>query len=377
MQIVHFSQMKANALGIEVQLTVVQLKAYFGILYFRGVFGDQKIPIEQLWSENYNTFYRTTMSRNLFQTWNRVLRFDDSELREDRKKTDSFAALRDIWSEWNERLRTFYKASHSITIDEQLVASRCRSPHRIYNPSKPGKYGELVRWCTDAKNRYFLNGSPLTKRPEDSVAAEVHKESNRAKSLVMNLCGPFFNDGRNVTGDRFFTSMDVATELLNRNTTYLGTMQKNKRDIPAILHEPREQFDSIFAFGGDRKRLTVQSYQVKPKRKVYLISSMHHSAETLPDGKRKSNMQLYYNETKAGVDVVDEMCKAYSVRTRVHRWPMVHMHNMLDVTGINAYTIFNMSHPDWTTVVESKRRRQFLQQLATELAKDPMLFRLQ
>lgn len=375
-QIVAFSQMKADSLGIDVQLTVVQLKAYFGILYFRGVFGDQKIPIEQLWSDDYSIFYRTSMSRNLFQIWNRVLRFDNPVSREERKKTDTFAAMRDIWSEWNERLRTFYKASHSITIDEQLVASRCRSPHRIYNPSKPGKYGELVRWCTDATTRYFLNGSPLTKRPEDVVAAEAHKQSNRAKSLVIDLCGPFFNEGRNVTGDRFFSSMDVTTELLEKNTTYLGTLKKSTRDIPAVLHEPREQFESSFAFGGDRKRVTVQSYQVKSNRKVYLISSMHHSGETLSDGKKKSNMQLYYNETKSGVDVVDEMCKAYTVRTRVHRWPVVHMHNMLDVTGVNAYTIFNVSHPNWTSMTENRRRRRFLQQLATELSHEHMVIRL-
>ena len=359
------------------RLTTAQFKAYIAVLYYRGVFGDTQIPIEQLWSDTYSTFYRTVMSRNLFQIWSKVLRFDDPVDRGQRKATDTFAAVRNIWTEWNERLRTFYEPGHSITVDEQLVASRNRSRHKIYNPSKPGKYGELIRWCTDAKERYFLYGSPQTKRPQNQVAAEAHKESNKAKNLVMDLCAPFLNSGRNITGDRFFSSYDLACDLLtNHNTTYLGTLHKNRRDIPAILHEPRDQTTSLFAFGGPDGKVTLQSYQVKSNRKVYMISTMHHSGNTLDDQKKKSDLQLYYNETKAGVDVLDEMCKRYTVRCKVLRWPLVHFHNMLDVTGINAFLIFNHYHPAWTTVNVAKRRRYFLHQLALELAQEHMEFRL-
>ena len=91
----------------------------------------------------------------------------------------------------------------------------------------------------------------------------------------------------------------------------------------------------------------------------------------------KSDMQIYHNQTKAGVDVVDEMCKAYSTRTKVQRWPVVHLQNMLDVTAINVFTIFNLSHPRWSTVADCKRRRHFIQHLATELAKEQMMLRLQ
>ena len=179
--IVNFSQMKCAELQIPIQLTKPQLKAYIGILYYRGVCGDQKLPLDQLWSEEHSTFYRTAMSRNLFQIWSRVLRFDDGADREKRQETDTFAAISQLWNEWNNKLRTYYKASKCITIDEHLVASRCRSPHRVYNPAKPGKYGELIRWCADAETRYALNGSPLTKRPIDPVAAGQHMENNKAR----------------------------------------------------------------------------------------------------------------------------------------------------------------------------------------------------
>lgn len=44
---------------------------------------------------------------------------------------------------------------------------------------------------------------------------------------------------------------------------------------------------------------------------------------TQQEGKFKSDLQLYYNETEAGVNIVDEMCNGYSIRTAVQRWSMV------------------------------------------------------
>lgn len=376
-KVLRFSQMKADGLSLPIHLTMSSLKAYIAILYFRGANQDNKIPIDELWSEQYSTFYRTAMSRNLFKLWNRCLRFDDINLREDRKKTDTYAAMREIWEDWNSRLRLFFEPTSCICVDEQLVASRCRSPHRIYNPSKPGKYGELIRWCCDADNRYFLNGSPLTKRPEDHDAILLHKEENRAKTLVTNLVAPFLDKGLNVTGDRFFTSLELAEELLERKTTYVGTVATNKRHLPPVLLQPREKFESVFVFGGTDKKVTQQSHQYSAKKKVFLLSTMHHNVAIENDTKKKSEIQLYYNSTKGAVDTGDEMCKHTTTRVATRRWTVVHFHNMLDVSGVNALTLFNLNHPDWTPLPVAKRRRYFLHSLAHELAAQHVSDRLQ
>jgi hypothetical protein len=290
------------------------------------------------------------------------------------------AAFREFFEEWNENLRRYFVPIKSLVVDEQLVSSRCRSPNKIYNPSKPGKYGELVRWCADAEFRYFLNGNPLTRRPEDASAATRHKENNSAKNLVLDLTGPFLDRGRNITGDRFFSSTALAHDLLTRRTTYVGTIMKGKRELPPILHEPKNQYQSEFVFGGNEDQITLQSYQVKRSRKAYLISTMHHDrCEGNPDNNNKSDIQLFYNSTKAGVDVVDQMCKRFSTRCKVHRWPTVHFHNILDVTGVNSQTIFTELHPEWCRnrrVTSRTVRREFLIELATQLAMPNMRLRL-
>ena len=203
-EIVHYSQEKATNLGLRVEFSIDLLKAYIGILYFRGANSDQKIPVSDLWSDSYATFYRCAMSRNMFSIISRCLRFDSQNDRERRKASDTFAAFRHVWETWNRQLRKYFIPSECITVDEQLVSTRCRSPHRVYCPKKPGKYGELIRWCCDANFRYFLNGNPRCKAPQDENMAAAQKVSNTAKSLVMSLCEPFLDSGRNVTADRFF-----------------------------------------------------------------------------------------------------------------------------------------------------------------------------
>ena len=39
------------------------------------------------------------------------------------------------------------------------------------------------------------------------------------------------------------------------------------------------------------------------------------------------------------------------------RWTVVHFHNMLDVTGVNCVSIYNINYPDWTPIPMAKRRR--------------------
>jgi len=110
-----------------------------------------------------------------------------------------------------------------------------------------------------------------------------------------------------------------------------------------------------------------------------MISSLHHD-RSIPESendKRKPEIILTYNKTKAGVDVVDQMCKKYSTRCTTRRWPVVHFQNILDVGGVNTQTIFECNHPAWSSVRSKDRRRVFLKELARQLASQHMTRRLE
>jgi hypothetical protein len=102
------------------------------------------------------------------------------------------------------------------------------------------------------------------------------------------------------------------------------------------------------------------SYMAKRNKVVCLLSNMHN-----PDNNCHNNevpeIIRFYNHTKGGVDIVDQMAKFYSTKAASRRWPLQVFYNILDLAGINAYTLFQI-HSQTNTV-----RRDFFITLAEQL----------
>ena len=131
----------------------------------------------------------------------------------------------------------------------------------------------MIRWSADARHRYIFRGSPATKRPTHPEAAKLHKEANKSQNLVEYLVQDFRGTGRNVTGDRFFTSMPTVIKLLQEyKLTYMGTIiMSNKRDIPPKLHCRKEVLETTFLFGGPDRQCTLAGYQATQKKNVLML----------------------------------------------------------------------------------------------------------
>ena len=126
------------------------------------------------------------------------------------------------------------------------------------------------------------------------------------QDLVKRLVATWINKGRSVTTDNYFTSVSLAEDLLGVQTTLIGTIRKHRSDIPRELHpnRTRSEYSSIFCFD---RQLALGSYVPKKNRAVILLSSMHHDITVCEDMNNKPKIVLYYNETKGGVDHMDQM----------------------------------------------------------------------
>ena len=75
--------------------------------------------------------------------------------------------------------------------------------------------------------------------------------------VVMTFVEPFMGKGKNVTTDNLFTSFLLAKELKNKKTSFVGTMNKVRRELPASAKCLQQHYSSKLMKAGDMATLTM------------------------------------------------------------------------------------------------------------------------
>jgi len=331
-------------------MTDNELDIFLGLLYLRGVMNAKNFPVDLLWSDEYGCqAFRRAMPRNRFREIKRFIRFDCRTTRSERIKDDKFCMMSWVLTRFVENCQKSYIPDVSLTVDEQLFPTKARCRFTQFMPNKPDKFGIKFWILAELNSKYCLNVKPyLGKDDERVVSLGAH--------VVLKLMEPYFGRGYNVTMDNFFTSAELATKLLDKRTSLVGTVRLNRKEIPATsklaIH------DSVFYCS---ESLNLVKYQAKPTKTVLVLSTLHKGAACHTEGKKKPESVLYYNENKCGVDMLDSMCRQMSTKAGCRRWPLAVFFNVLDIAGINAWIIFRK------TTGSRQSRRQFLRQLSAEL----------
>ena len=197
-------------------------------------------------------------------------------------------------------------------------------------------------------------GKDETRTKEDDVPAHV----------CLNLLEPYLKKGYNITTDNYFTSHNLADKLKQKQTTIVGTVRKQRREIPKVedlMNMKALHSTEVFRSSSDCL-LTV--YKAKRSKNVYVLSSLHRSVSIdNQHSKMIPETVEFYNSTKYGVDIFDQMARYHSCKTGTRRWPMVVFFDIIDMAAINAWIIFCIISG------ESMPRRQFMLKLISELCR--------
>lgn len=340
--------------------TITELRAFIGLLYLAGLFKSNHENLSSLWASDGTgrDIFRCTMTLCRFRFLMSCLRFDDANTRRERAKDNKLAAISDIFSQWISHCQNNYSPGATLTVDEMLAPFRGRCAFRMYMPKKPARYGLKIVILTDAKTHYMVNAEVYCGKTSDRPRAKNDKLL--PTQVVLRLVPPVEGSNRNITGDNWFSSIELVDELWSRKLTYVGTMKSNKREIPRefLPHKTREVESSLFGFTA---KITMTSYVPKKSKAVVLISSMHHDSEIVPDQHNKPAMITFYNETKVGVDALDQKCANFSVARATRRWPMVLFNAMVNITGVNSKVIYD------AVSGKSENRPNYLRRLGIEL----------
>jgi len=118
-----------------------------------------------------------------------------------------------------------------------------------------------------------------------------------------------------VTCDNFFTSLSLANALKAQGTSIVGTVNRARREVPPEVKVSKAPLHSTTVLNNNDTSWTV--YQGKVAKNVIVLSTMHSSLSISDEGKKLPETVQFYNKTKSGVDIVDQMARKYSTRSTV------------------------------------------------------------
>ncbi|KAL4153044.1 hypothetical protein QTP88_000877 [Uroleucon formosanum] len=346
---------------------IEEMKAVFGLLYMAGVMKSSHQNLSDLWARDGTgvDFFRSTMCLTRFQFILRALRFDDITTRNERRSMDKLAPIRNIFNGFVQKYQENYVVGEYTTIDEMLESFRGRCNFHQYIRNKPAKYGIKIFALCDARKFYTLNMEVYAGKQPDGP----YQIDNNPHKVVERLVIPITKSGRNVTMDNWFISIPLVQTLLqNHRLTVVGTIRKNKREIPPIFVQTkiRPVNSSLFGYGKTFIDTTLLSYVPKKNKVVTLVSTMHHS-DDIDDSSgeaMKPEILTFYNHTKGGVDTVDELKGSYSVSRTSCRLPLTIFYSLLNIAGINSFIIIKDNDSEKH---KKLTRRYFLKELSKEL----------
>lgn len=338
-----------------------EVRALFGLLYMAGLKKANHLTISELWSTDGTApeIFRATMNQRRFYFLLRALRFDDYRDRRVRSALDNLAPIRKVFDEFTSRCQNNYQIGEYATIDEMLEGFRGRCKFRQYIGNKPNKYGIKIYSLTDSRMFYTANMEVYAGKQPDGP----YKVDNSARSVVMRLAEPILNTGRNITMDNYFTSVPLGKELLEKRTTLVGTLRKNKKEIPPVFfNKTRPVRSTMFAFSENGM---LASYLPKKNKNVLIYSTMHDVGVIDQDTgvQYKPELVTFYNVTKGGVDVVDLLKSYYNVSRISCRWPLTVFFSLMNIGAINSQIIY------YANTGQKMARKDYIKTLSFELMK--------
>lgn len=112
----------------------------------------------------------------------------------------------------------------NVCIDESMVPFIGRLSFRQYLKNKTHKYGiKIFKLC--AKDYYTLQYNIYAGKNEV-------RETNVSYKIVLKLMEPYFNHGRCLYIDNWYSSVELAEKLIKENIHMVETLRANRRGNP-------------------------------------------------------------------------------------------------------------------------------------------------
>ena len=195
---------------------------------------------------------------------------------------DRFAAFCESFEEFNENCGKFLVPDDYLLLDETLYPMRTQISFKQFNPSKPAKYGMVYKSINACRYPFTFSTAVYSGKPKAELPSYYTPETSQTvKYLIQNLECHTNLVGRNISYDRLYTSIPMAQWLLDRGITSVGTLQSNRKGIPAEIKEIKDRETNSYEVYWEKNNgiLNLRQYVVKTKslgkRNILLFSTCH------------------------------------------------------------------------------------------------------
>lgn len=346
--IVDQSNLYAQQKGVDLGLSVDELKAFFGILL---IMGFHSLPTMRLyWSSDPNFHVSRISSVMSLRRYLKILRFlhlgDNEKMPERGTPTfDKLYKIRPLITHMNTVFLNCFNPGRYISVDESMVGFKGRSSLKQYMPLKPTKRGFKVWVAACATTGFMLSFSIYEGKNL------LHTEGSLGENVVMTLAAPFQMLGYCIFFDRFFTSFPLLFKLLSKNIFACGTINQNRKYFPKHslqIDRKLKLGESDYAMDND---ISVVKWKDRGTKSVMLASNMHNpSVQTQVSRTNKKGVKEMiscpqvvadYNAYMGGVDRFDQLLSSYSISWKSRRWWVKLFYYVLDSAVVNSFILYS------------------------------------
>ncbi|UYV81615.1 ZKSCAN1 [Cordylochernes scorpioides] len=292
--------------------TLDEMMAFIGVIFNMG--NVKKNQIRDYWSKNElleTPWFGKVMSRGRFELlYSCFSLIDDSNLvpssHPDYNPTARFEKLIE---HVNNKFIYYYKPTQNLRVDESLVCLKNRTRLRQYMPQKHhGRFGVKLWMLCESKTGYCLRMKPYKGKLSPIIKALSY-------DVPMNLLqeSSLLGKGYHLITDNFFTSINLAKDLLDSHTYLTGTIRTNRKGLPKTLKSAKLGVDeSLYMVNNNLLALAYKEKKSKPPVKfLSTFCDASSGKKKVSDQRDYPQMKICYDSYMGGVDLNDQMLYTY------------------------------------------------------------------
>ena len=223
---------RPNAMKDWKVLTIDVLWRFFGLHLLMGLV--KKPTIKDYWTTNpllKTPIFGQMLSRNVFENIMRGLHFANNV---NPHPTDRFWKLGKTCTSLLEKYEKMLNPGEIVCIYESLLKFKGKLSFKQYLPFKRSRFGIKFYGLVDHATKILLNYLPYQGKNSSIGTEPMRAKYGMGGSVVLTMVRNLLGKFRKIVIDNWFTSPALALKLLKERTYSLGTVRKNRKNMPQM-----------------------------------------------------------------------------------------------------------------------------------------------